>query len=748
MSKSRNITSALGSLFCVLMATTSVAAAEAGSAGTAAPSAEKSDSSSIETVTVTAQRREELARNVPFSITTADKVQLEKAGVVNMMDLQRVVPGLVMTGDGAWSMPSMRGVTTTVSGPGNDSPVAIYVDGVYQPTELGGFFDLPDIDRVEVDKGPQGTLFGRNATGGAIQIFTAAPSFDPDFNLTATAGVFPGAGSSHVAEDEGLKGYFTGPIADNLAGSVSFHAEDTGGFLDDIVRNKAFGEVRDFGGRAKLLFDVNSTTTLALTAFYNNRHDDHAASAVALHGISIATLWPGSVVTDRPWQITADQTPHVNTQVWGLALRGDTETSVGTVTSLTSYNNTQVNADVNTYLAYSLSCLTANACIDFKLPNYYERSFSQEVYLASKQFGPWSFVSGANMYSSSGFQPGVINDFRTEAPFPSLLGTGPIFQFSAKIDTAAYAAYTQVNYDFNDRIHLTGGLRYSYEHKKGFGGYLCCDASVLPKFADQSWSNLLGRASIRYDLTDASNVYFTFSQGFKSGIVPYSDFSGSTAKPEKINSYEVGYKGGGENWQLNLAGFYYDYSDMQVQTFDRIVSQVTNAASSTIAGMDFDGTYQFSDAFDVHLSATWLPESKFDTYENAIGYNFPLTPYGLTQYTISMSGKSLIKTPAFTSSLTATYKTRVNSGDLTASLSLYGSSKFNNDIAGIMPTGAYATVGTLIAYRPDGGNFEYSLWGRNLTNDAHIVSAIPGASTPYVMYGNPLEVGVSVRYSH
>ena len=733
---------ACGSALNIVFAATAFAApADQGGA-----SANTAQAGNIETITVTAQRREELARDVPFSITTLSSKQIEQAGVVNMMDLTRVVPGLVITGDGAWSMPSMRGVSTTVSGPGNDSPIAIYVDGVYQPNELGGFFDLPDIKNIEVDKGPQGTLFGRNATGGAIQIWTKAPSFTPGMDVSATAGFFAGAGSSRAAADTQLKGFFTGPLSDNLAASLSFHVTNTDGYLDDVVRHHSFGDISDSGARLKLLYNLSDSASFTLTAYYNFRDDDHAASAVALHGISIGTLWPGGIVASRPWQISDDQLPYDRTQAKGIALRGDIETGLGTITSTTSYADVSVNADVDTDLAYSESCLSAAACVDFKLPNYWEHTFSQEVYLASNKIGNFSYVVGANAYLSSGFQPGVINDFSQVSPFPSLQGTGPIFAFSAKIRTTAFAAFTELNYDLTDRLHLIGGLRYSDENKKGWGGYLCCSTANLPQFADKTWSNVIGRASIRYDLDDESNVYFTFSQGFKSGVVPYSDFSGLTAKPENINSFEIGYKGGGENWQLNLAGFYYDYSDMQVQTFDRIVSQITNAASSTIAGIDLDGTYQATDELQFHLGATWLPRANFDTYNGAIGYTFPLTPGGLTQSVISMNGKRLLKTPELTSSLTATYQKDYSFGNLRGSVSLYYSSSFNNDIAGIIKDGAYATLATELTYRPTGSNFELSVWGHNLTNTAYVNSAVPGAPATYVVFGPPLEIGVTVGY--
>jgi iron complex outermembrane receptor protein len=738
-----------GSVFSVFLSA-AMLAANANASDQSGASGVASESVAMEPIVVTAQRREELEQNVPFSITTATAIQLEQAGVTNMMDLQKVVPGLVMTGTGAWSMPSMRGVSTTVSGPTNDSPIAIYVDGIYQPNELGGFFDLPDIERVEIDKGPQGTLFGRNATGGAIQIFTAAPSFTPKYDVSLSAGAFPGAGSSHSAGDFGLKGFISGPIADNLAGSFSLHWDNTTGYLDDVVRNQPYGKINDVGARAKLLYNLNDSAKFVFSAFYDKRDDDHAGSGVALGGVSVANLWPGSIVTGEPWQITADQRPFVITQTWGASLRGDVDTGIGTFTSLTSFYDVSVDADINTDLSYSsLAFWTMGPGVDFKLPNYFEHAVSQEFYLASKKWGRFSFQAGVNAYLDTGFQPGLINDFQQSAPFPQLLGTGPSFAFSALIKAQAYAAYSEVYYDVTDRLHLIGGFRFSDEHKTGNGGYTCCDTSGLPRYASKVWTEPIFRASARYDVSSTSNVYFTFSQGFKSGIIPYSDFSGSTASPEKINSYEVGYKGRGANWQTDVAAFYYDYKDQQVQTFDNIVSQVTNAAKSSIAGFDVDGTYQPTDAFDVRAAATWLPREKYDSYNGAIAYNYPLTANpGLTQYTISLTGADLIKTPKLTSSLTGTYRSKLNGGDLTTSLSAYESTRFENDIAGIIPTKGYATLAAEIAYQPTQSHFRYSVWGRNLTNAAYVASTVSGAPTPYVLYGPPLEFGVAIKYSH
>src|ERR1700761_9208661 len=179
----------------------------------AAAATDEESSSPVEEVVVTAQKRTERLIDVPMSVAAVSGEQLQAAGISSTLDLQQVTPGVVTTNNGLGFSPSIRGITSSGTTPGDETNVAIYVDDVYVGAPIAGFFDLQDIERVEVLKGPQGTLFGRNATGGAIRIVTREPSFTPHMNLSADYGF--------NFRDGKLGAYLTGPLNDMIAGSFS-----------------------------------------------------------------------------------------------------------------------------------------------------------------------------------------------------------------------------------------------------------------------------------------------------------------------------------------------------------------------------------------------------------------------------------------------------------------------------------------------------------------------------------------------
>ena len=251
------------------------AAAQAGRLGAVGDQASESTPStpainapadSIAEVIVTAQRRAERLQDVPLSITAVSGAQLEKLGVASTEDLTDVAPGLKMDRNGVNVQPAIRGVSSVEADIGADTNVAIYLDGVYQPNLPANAFDLPDVSRVEVDKGPQGTLFGRNAEGGAIQVFTLNPSFTPTGSGTLGYGDY---------NDLMAKGFISGPILDQrVAGSLSAFFESSDGYLKDELRDgKNVGGVNAHLIRGKLLFKLVPKLTALVSVTYSDRTD-------------------------------------------------------------------------------------------------------------------------------------------------------------------------------------------------------------------------------------------------------------------------------------------------------------------------------------------------------------------------------------------------------------------------------------------------------------------------------------------
>jgi iron complex outermembrane receptor protein len=239
-------------------------------ATTAMPTSQDQAAAPAKEVDERASELEERLRDVPLSVTAQSAEQLSNAGVDTSRDLTRTVPGLNFSFYGAWAQPAVRGVTSTNSSPGVDGgAVAVYLDGVYQPNQQNNAFELPDVQRVEVLRGPQGTLFGRNATGGAIQVIT----LDPTGQFSATAGYF----DINDAADVSVKGFISGPIVeDKLAGSLALAGQERGGYYTHLQTGDDYGDLRSGMIRGKLLWQATPDIEFLLTAHAVYRSDDAA----------------------------------------------------------------------------------------------------------------------------------------------------------------------------------------------------------------------------------------------------------------------------------------------------------------------------------------------------------------------------------------------------------------------------------------------------------------------------------------
>lgn len=254
-------------------------------------------------IVVTAQRRNERLVDVPISISVLTGNALEQAGVRSTEDLTATVPGLNFATNGAFAQPTVRGVGTTVTSAGNDANVAIYIDGVYQPNQISNFSDLVDLEQVEVLKGPQGTLFGRNATGGAIRVTTKRPSLSSEARATASYGRF---------NDIRLTAFGTGPLSDKVAVSFALLYGDDEGY----VRNRGTGnKVADTNARSmrgKILFQPSETVEFLLSGSHSKRSSNPAFTLGVLNGNSIALRLPGSIQPTGPREVSLTFDPFIS----------------------------------------------------------------------------------------------------------------------------------------------------------------------------------------------------------------------------------------------------------------------------------------------------------------------------------------------------------------------------------------------------------------------------------------------------
>jgi iron complex outermembrane receptor protein len=703
-------------------AAVSAAAAQTAAPGTQnrTPAAQPQVQSSGEVI-VTAQRREERVRDVPLSITAATAAVLTNAGVQNTGDLQKVTPGFMIYMYGGAPQPVIRGISSGGGSAGDSSNVAVYVDGMYLGDEQTQLFDLPDISRVEILKGPQGTLFGRNAAGGAVRVITLSPSFTPTGTLTASYGSF---------NDVMLKGFVSGPIIhDKLAASLAAYYEHSDGWDHNVLTNKPGGGLKSWLVRGKLLFTPTNDLKITLSGYYLDRNNQASFSGLALGGNTQARAFaPGALIVTKPRDFAVNTPVGSGSNGYGAELNIEYNSPIGTFTSITGYQNA--------YVFIKADADATPAAIAYYDQHEPINSVQEEVDFASKKlWNRFSFTLGAFYYGASekflplaiDSQPGVVEAELWE---------------DAK--TSAWAVFGEGYVDITDKLQAIVGLRYSSERKFGWGHF--GPTIVETPFKSATFTALTPRVSLKYSFTPYTNVYFTYSQGFKSGL---SDTLDGQLAPEHVYAYEGGLKSRvTPQLELTAAVYHYDYINLQVQTVGNglMGNGTQSAAQASITGFEGDATWHpIHDLTFIaglsYIDATYgsFPAAIVNV-ANSCNCGAPLTP-------VNVAGKHLQRTPPWTVNLTAEYEHAFAPGTLTADMTVYSTAKWYADLNNRISQPSYTTVDAQLGWQPAGTKLKFSVWGKNLTNALYIYSFFVSAQADEATYAAPTSGGVRIDYS-
>jgi iron complex outermembrane receptor protein len=696
--------------------------------------AQQTSAAGVEEIIVTVQRRSEKMQDVPVAMTAVSGAKLESSGITNLHDMVKVTSGVIFSGGGNMTNPSVRGVFSSQTDPGNDGNTAIYVDGIYQPNQIANNMDLPDVSRVEVLKGPQGTLFGRNAAGGAIRIFTRDPSMT-DYHgfLDVSYARF---------NDVNVKGFFGGPlIEDKLAMSISGNYQKSDGYYFDPVNNRGNGGNTNRAVRTKLIFTPTDNLKIQFTGAYTYHRDNNIQSYNVLNGSTSARLFdPNVVVIDqtRPYLFTSTYPPDEKSNGINGGLKITLDTDIGEFSSITGMNHIRgyYNSD-NDVTAYQLGNVPAYQIADDK---------SQEFNFSSKKFGQFQGSAGVFYYSNDG-------------RYDPILLSGPIYGGNLygwmQQITTAYAAFGELNWTPIDTLTIIGGVRYSHEKREANGIYsytLLSRPSSLPALGPGVLKNgnVSPRASIKYRVTDeGDNVYFTFSQGFKSGGFNLSGLQPTPYKPEKVTAYEVGIKTAPERMiSANLAAFYYDYANQQVSANTGTTNITLNAATSEIKGIDGDIIFRATNELSF-TSGISILRSKFKSFPGAAIITPQLPANCLCGYVNTvgdLSGQVLPYSPRFTMSLGADWVKDFSFGTFNLSAHMFHSAGYNYDNQGLAPQGEYTTLNLRASFQPAGTNFSVYVFGRNVTDERYYDNAFANANAIGVRYAPPAVWGGGLKY--
>ncbi|HEX7784482.1 MAG TPA: TonB-dependent receptor [Sphingobium sp.] len=696
-------------------------------------------------IVVTAQRRSERWVDVPISIAAVSPSALEQAGPTSLENLTKVVPGAYFQRAVYGLSPTIRGIGSTLPASGGEQNVATYIDGVYQATPTGNIFDLASVSDVEVLKGPQGTLFGRNATGGALLIKTLDPSF-------ATSGRFNV--SYERFNQVRASGYLNVPINDKIAVNGAISYRYARGYIRDGRTGDYVNEGRNFTARGKLLLQPTDNFSIILTASHADFDDPTGSNyqSIRLTGLySLPFLDSGPVSKDR-YHLSHNTRDVIKTSTDEYSAHAKLDLDFGTLTSISAYDVNDlfsINDLDNTYATIPLVIPLPLPIGPIVIPTdqsatvkVHTKTFTQELNLTSKGDGPLSYVAGLYYYHS-------------ESAVPLLLSNDvPLFNAFGKNN--AYAAYAEGTYRLGE-LSLIAGARYSYEKRLGESAQGVSAPSPFTRIqnaTDKKWTPRIG---LRYALSPRANIYATYSKGFKSGVFDLSSPNGPSVKPETVDAFEAGFKTSSKMFSLSAAGFYYDYKDSQVNSTvsgqdGAIFNQLFNVPTSRIYGIDIDGTVRFSDAFDVRAGFAYT-HARYIDFKTAPGYtNDPTVPATLgglfnANIVVDASGSHMVRAPAYTASATFGYHAEVGDDSrLDVTVSPYYSSRVYFDFANTLSQKAYMTLDAAVTFTSH-GNMTISVFGRNLTDKIYYTQQGINALGTNGNFGMPRTYGVSLGYS-
>ena len=640
-------------------------------ASTPRQSADDQEASSIDDIVVTAQRREERVQDIPLAISAFTGEQLAKAGVVSLETVAPRVPSFYFGSFGA-TRPQLylRGIGTRSFDPGSESSVGVFTDEVYLGRASGSFGSLKDVNRIEVLRGPQGTLYGRNTIGGAINVITNGPT--PTFQAAAEAGV-----SNYNGWD--VFGAVGGPITSDA--SVMFrvagwHAERDG-YVTNLTTGNSFQGVENTGVRGRLAFQPSTNLRIDLTAEYIADGDKAAFGGINQgtgRTIAGANADPRAVFFAAAARLPNQRLPQslragflnydptLDRSASSYIGRVEYDADFATLTSVTSFRQLEA-TDTRDLDGSSLDTLSQTGIEE-------SDQFTQEFRLTSNPEGALSFggsldwILGAFYYKDESSRQDLFR-VGEDSAVRAALGTPAFDNVFTDYESSSYAFFGQATAHFGEQFEVTVGARYTEDTKDVVFTDTTTDASPIIAAAfttarSATYDSFDPRVVATYKFTPDINVYASYSTGFKSGGFQYAPFNLAAANtlfnPEEITTYEIGFKSqfADDRIRLNLAAFSYDYKDLQISRIIDTASGpqtlISNAASSTINGVDVELFLRPLDQLDISITYGYLDA----TYDNYV--------FNLVQ-NLTFSGTRLVRAPA--TSLNVGVEWRVDAVPLT-----------------------------------------------------------------------------------
>lgn len=667
----------------------------------------------LDELVITANKRFSTVQETPVAVTAIDGEQLERQRIQTFQDLAPLVPGARFNATkGSTAQIVLRGQFQVNDSPALEVPVGTFIDELYYGT-LGSFdADFFDLEQIAVLRGPQGTTFGRNTVGGAIQVTSRRPSFDGfDAYISGTVSDVPGFET---------KGAVNIPLGEQLAARVAFSTHNVDGWKKNYDGAKLQDD-QSFSVRASLRAQPVEDLDANLSLSWFHRDSLGPAARLFGQGSLVQTL---NAQYPKRTDVYSDNHGYDRRDSGAAVLSINYASPIGSITSVTGYRalEAEFSEDIDA---------TPIRILDPIRNRMQEWAFSQELRLASPAEQRLEYVVGVYYSFESLFKAVTQGNRGGSNPdrFLSVLTRGQdqyqIPEQRARVMTLA--PFGEAEFHFTDQFSLTAGIRYTYEDKNGFTNHLGFSAFYGPPFEvdwGHSWDAWTPRLIAKYEPTDDLHFYASVAKGFKGGGWSLTSTSAAAAviplEPETSWSYEVGAK---TRWlddrlTANLALYQANTKNLQVRSLSNGVFTDINAGEAEVQGLEFEGRFYFTPQANIGLNYAYT-DATYKEFRNCTatlldctGNRIPYTP----KNDLTISGAWTVDAPG--------------GGALTFSGDVQWQSKVFFTSQNLLPGGDFAEAvrrsnvkgltNLALLYEPPSGNWDVRLWVRNLTNTSHM----------------------------
>ncbi|HEY4547307.1 MAG TPA: TonB-dependent receptor [Pedomonas sp.] len=695
----------------------------------------------LEDVIVTAQRRVERLQDVPIAISVVSGTELERRDVNRQLELFRQIPSTSISPfSSAQAYIGMRGAVTYDDGAGMDGSVAVYVDDVYASRLSMTVFELFDLERVEVLRGPQGTLFGRNTIGGAINVVSSLPDGETDAKVRVSLGNY---------DRVDIGGMATGAIRGPLSVKVSFSSRDRDGWITNLLNDKKLRNENSQAARMHLRYEHDGWDVI-LTGDYARESLADMGRIPVRNGSGPVLDWFTDLGGD--WKHSTNPTDgYTKRRNYGLTLRVNRDLGAGVLSSITGYRH--YNAD------WAMDSVGVPQVVVVDSLDDKTRQFSQELRLAGQLGASIDYVAGLfylreHTDRTENFQMVLGMDDRFLRPSDDLADLVDLTRQDNV--TNSYAAFGQVSWELRPGWHLIGGARVTHETKDieavGRAGGFGIIQTTFEASGDHRWTDFSPKVALERRFGETFSAYVSASKGFKSG-----GFGGAPGRAEDAVTpvaretawnVELGLKANllDQTLYLNAAVFKTWYDDIQNSRFGPPIDnpdssfggfQTVNVDHAVVQGFELEGTWRPVTPLTLSAAYSYLDAE----YKDSLFMDDRGTM-------ISLDGRRMPEAPRHKAYLNATWLQPVGQGSVRLSADYSYTSSVGQDLLSLETRKpAYSLVNAQMAWIPD-DHWEMAVWAKNLFNEkyiSHIYLLGPG---DIGVYGDPRMYGVSLTWRY